>query len=145
MRGVVDVETDQEVGKVALVLVAEAGGELGRILTLGAGAKHDRRAVRVAGTYVTAVVAAHALETHPDVGLDHLDQVTEMNRPVDVRQCAGDEDLAGGAHVRNTLMTAEKPSSMPHVVRGEAAGGRARRQADRLTKRSNLALLNARS
>ena len=50
------------------------------------GLEHDRRAVRVARADVQAVVPAHALEAHPDVGLDVLDDVAEVQRAVGVRQ-----------------------------------------------------------
>jgi len=56
--------------------------------------EHDRRAVRVVGANVIAEVAALFLETHPNVGLNVFNQVTEMNGAVGVRQCAGDEDFS---------------------------------------------------
>jgi hypothetical protein len=40
------------------------------------------------------LVAAHLLEAHPDVGLDVLDQVAEVDRAVGIGQGAGNEDLA---------------------------------------------------
>jgi hypothetical protein len=39
-------------------------------------------AVGVVGAHVAAVVAAHLLEAHPDVGLDVLDQVAEVDAPL---------------------------------------------------------------
>ena len=59
------------------------------------GAQHDRRAVGVVGADVPAFVAAHLLEAHPDIGLDVLDQMAEVDRAVGVGQGAGNEDLAG--------------------------------------------------
>jgi hypothetical protein len=59
------------------------------------GAQHDRRAVRVVGADVPALVAAHLLEAHPDVGLDVFDQVAEVDGAVGVGQGGGDEDFAG--------------------------------------------------
>jgi hypothetical protein len=47
--------------------------------------EHDRRAVRVARPHEQAIVAALALEAHPDVGLDVLDHVAEVRRAVRVR------------------------------------------------------------
>ena len=44
------------------------------------GANHDRRAVRVVGTDVDAAVADELLESHPDIGLDVLDQVADVDR-----------------------------------------------------------------
>jgi hypothetical protein len=40
-------------------------------------------------------VTLHALEAHPDVGLNGFDDVAEMQRPVGIGQCTRDEDLAG--------------------------------------------------
>ncbi len=57
------------------------------------GANHDRRAVRVVGTDIDAAIAAQLLETHPDVGLDVLDQVPDVDRAVGVGQGTGDQDL----------------------------------------------------
>ncbi len=56
----------------------------------------------IAGADVQAVVAAQALEPHPDVGLHVLDDVPEVGRAVGVRQGARDEQGAwrGSAHVR---------------------------------------------
>jgi len=58
------------------------------------GTQHDRRAVRVVGTDVPALVAGHLLEAHPDVGLDVFDQVAEVDGAVGVGQGGGDEDFA---------------------------------------------------
>jgi hypothetical protein len=52
------------------------------------GADHDRRAVRVVGADVDAAVPAQLLEPHPDVGLDVLDQVADVDVPVGVGQRA---------------------------------------------------------
>ena len=57
-------------------------------------AQHDRRAVRVVGADVVDFVALHLLEAHPDVGLDVLDQVAEVDGAVGVGQGGGDEDAA---------------------------------------------------
>jgi hypothetical protein len=40
-------------------------------------------------------MAAQFLEARPDIGLDVLDQVAEMDRAVGIGQGAGDKDLAG--------------------------------------------------
>ena len=49
-------------------------------------------------------MALHALEAHPDVGLDVLHDVADVERAVGVGQGGGDEELAGwaehGGHVR---------------------------------------------
>ena len=97
---VVVVEGHVEAGKVARVLAMDA-----RDQRLGGDAlllrpQHDGRAVGVVGAHVPAFVAAHLLEAHPDVGLDILHQVAEVDGAIGVGQGAGDEDFAlqGGRH-----------------------------------------------
>ncbi len=92
---------------------------LGRDAVL-ARADHDRRAVAVLGADVEAVVAAHALEAHPDVGLHRLDDVAEVQRAVGVGQGAGDEDPAG---VRSThaSFTASNRALLMRLLVGLAA------------------------
>jgi len=51
-----------------------------------------------------AGVAAHLLETDPDIGLDVLDQVAEVDAAVGVGQGGSDENLAG--HVTGSLSEA---------------------------------------
>ena len=58
--------------------------------------QHDRRAVRVVGAHEMHLVALHALEAHPDVGLDVLHDVADVERPVGVGQGGGDEEPARG-------------------------------------------------
>ena len=93
------------VGDVELAEIAALFGADARDQLLGRDAflprlEHDRRAVRVARPDEQAVVAAHALEPHPDVGLDVLDDVPEVRRAVGVGQGAGDEQgaLGWGGH-----------------------------------------------
>ena len=90
------VEADAEAGEVALRArrCTRAISCLG-LDALCLRAQHDRRAVGVVGADVDAVVAAQLLEADPDVGLDVLDHVAEVDRAVGVGQRAGDEDAAG--------------------------------------------------
>jgi hypothetical protein len=46
------------------------------------GLEHDRRAVRVVGADEVHLVALHPLEAHPDVGLDVLHDVADVERPL---------------------------------------------------------------
>ncbi len=57
--------------------------------------QHDGRAVRVVGAHEMHLVALHALEPHPDVGLDVLHHVADVERRVRVRQRGGNEESAG--------------------------------------------------
>ena len=92
--GVVVVERDLEVGEVLQVRLVAARNELLRRNALGARADHHRRAVRVVRAHVHAFVAAHLLEADPEVGLDVLDQVAEVDVPVRVGERACDDDAA---------------------------------------------------
>ncbi len=99
VRRVVVVEADVEAGEIARVLAMDARDQRLRRDAFLLGAQHDRRAVRVVGADVPALVAAHLLEAHPDVGLDVFDQVAEVDGAVGIGQGGGDEYLArhGGA------------------------------------------------
>ncbi|MND01944.1 hypothetical protein D3C83_211410 [compost metagenome] len=47
-------------------------------------------------------MALHALEAHPDIGLDVSHQMADMDRPVGVGESRGHEDAARG-HGQNEL------------------------------------------
>ena len=69
----------------------EGLGRLARLL----GGNHDGRAVGVVGADETHLVAAHALEPHPGVGLDVLHHVPDVEGRIRVGQGSGDEQAAG--------------------------------------------------
>lgn len=54
--------------------------------------------MRIIGTDVPALMAAQFLEAHPNVGLDVLQHMTQMNRTVGIGQGAGNENLASRRH-----------------------------------------------
>ncbi len=85
------VEADVKAVEILLARGAHLGNELLRSLTRVFGGDHDRRAVCVFGADKMHGVAAHALEAHPDVGLDVLHDVADMRPAVGVRQGGGDE------------------------------------------------------
>ena len=94
VRRVVVVEGDLEVGEVARMARVHLRDEiLGRAALL-AGADHDRRAVRVVRADVGAVGAAHLLEADPEVRLEILDEVPDVDVTVGVGQGRRDDDLA---------------------------------------------------
>ena len=74
----------------------DAGQHLLRRHTFAFRLEHDRRAVRIVGADEMHLVAEHALEPHPDVGLDVLHDVTDVKRSIGVRQCGRDEEITGG-------------------------------------------------
>src|SRR5713226_851091 len=49
-------------------------------------------------------VALHALEAHPDVGLDVLHEVADVERAVRVGQGGGDEQPAGHADLQKVII-----------------------------------------
>ena len=57
--------------------------------------EHDRRAVRIVGAHEVHCVSLHPLEAHPDVRLDVLHDVADMERAVGVGKRGGDEEVAG--------------------------------------------------
>jgi hypothetical protein len=59
--------------------------------------------VRVVGTHEMHHVALHALEPHPDVGLDVFHDVADVELAVGVRQGGGDEQASRLAHGKGFL------------------------------------------
>ena len=93
---VVVVVLDEEPAKVLSVFLAERLDHRLRRRAGLLGGEHGRGAVGVVGADVVALVAHHALEAHPDVRLDVLEQVPQVHRAIGIRQRAGDEDAAHG-------------------------------------------------
>ncbi len=102
--GIPVIEGDME----AIEILRAAGGDLGheflRRDVFFFGSDHDRRAVRIVGAdemhfaFLAALriaFALHSLEADPDVGLDVLHHVADMEGSIGVGQCGGDEQLAG--------------------------------------------------
>jgi putative lipoprotein len=85
------VETHVEIREIALMRRAHLGYHLRFRAAFLSGAHHDRRAVRVVRADVSCAMAAEALKSDPDVGLDVLDEVPEMDVTVCVGQSARDE------------------------------------------------------
>ena len=96
MSGVVVVVADVEAAEILRVFVAQPIDQHLGPHAFALGQQHRRGAVGVVRANVDALVAAHTLKPHPDVRLDVLEQVPEMNGPVGVGQGAGDEYAAHG-------------------------------------------------
>jgi hypothetical protein len=93
--GVVIIEGDAEVGEVCLMLRLN-----GSNLLLGGHPvffrfEHDRGTVGVIGTHINTVLATQFLEAHPDIRLDILQQMAQVDGAIGVRQRAGNKNLAG--------------------------------------------------
>ena len=79
--------------------------DLGLRSTFLAGANGDSRPVRVVGTDKNAAISDQLLEANPNIRLQVLDQMPDMNWTVGVRQRGGDQNLSrprfwGGGLVR---------------------------------------------
>ncbi len=92
--GVIVVKADAELGEVGLVLVTHTLDQLLGGDTFLLGTQHDGGAVGVIGAHVMAFVATAFLEAYPDVGLDVLKQVTQVDRPIGIGQGTGNQNLA---------------------------------------------------
>ena len=106
--GVEIVKADEEAGAVPLVLLPDSVD-----LLLGGdaqffGGQHDGGAVGIVGTDIQAVVPAGFLETHPDVGLHLLQQVSQVQGAIGIGQCAGNQDFAWGVAAMCHCVRVEK-------------------------------------
>ena len=86
------VELDVEAGEIGHVGLPHPGDQFLLADALLPGADHDGRAVGVVGADVDAPPPAELLEADPDVGLQVLDQVSDVDVAVGIGQGAGDED-----------------------------------------------------
>ena len=80
------------------------------------------RRVRVVGSHKMHLVALHPLKPDPDIGLDVLHHVPDMERRVRVRQRGGDEetagshvDVVGAARCARDGWTARKPQILAYT------------------------------
>ena len=79
MRGVIVVIADVKASKIGLMLLTHFGNHLlwgdPQLLRF----QHDRRAVGIVRTDEVNLVAAHSLVTDPDISLDMLQHVAEVD------------------------------------------------------------------
>src|SRR5882672_7753738 len=104
MGGMPVVEGDVEAVEVLLAAPCDLSDELLGFFSGLLRSKHDRRAVRVVGADEVHFVPLHALEPHPDVGLDVLHDVADVKRAVRVGESGGDEQPAGHADFQKTII-----------------------------------------
>ncbi|CCK07695.1 FIG00733114: hypothetical protein [Cronobacter sakazakii 696] len=88
VRRVIVVIADVKARKIGLMLFAHLGNHLLRRNAKLLGLEHDRRAVGVVGADEINLVAAHSLVTDPDISLDVLQHMAEVDGAVGVRQRA---------------------------------------------------------
>ena len=109
------VELDVESSEIPDVSVPHFGNECFLAAAFFPRPNHDRRAVRIVGAEVDALVASQFLEAHPDVRLDVLDQMPDVDVPVGVGQGGCNEDSSLSHFERIFTVKAGQP---------EAASGR---------------------
>jgi len=80
--------------------------------------------VGVAGAHIEAALAAQPLEPYPDIGLDILHQVAQMDGAVGVGKGTGDEDPACGVRHRRGGSMRLKLNNIPLTGRGRQHTGR---------------------
>ncbi len=88
MRRVVVVIADIKASEIGLVLLAHLTDHLLRGNAKLLSFQHDWRAVGIVGADEVDVVAAHSLVTDPDISLDVLQHMAEVDGAVCVRQRA---------------------------------------------------------
>ena len=88
------VENDVESGEVVQVGLVHPGDQILLRDSLPPGTDHDRRAMGVVGAHIDATVPPQPLETDPDISLDVLDQMAQMDGTVGIGKCAGDKDAS---------------------------------------------------
>ena len=91
---VIMIEVHQETGEIRLVFLPHPRDQFLGLDPLGTGFQHDRCAVRVIRADVDRLVSAGALKPGPDVRLDVLDEVPQVDRAVGIGQRAGDQHPA---------------------------------------------------
>ena len=96
VRAAVVIELDVKAGEIAHVGRPHVGDNGLFAAPLLASPDHDGRAVRIVGADIDDAMPAQPLKAHPNVGLDVLDQVAQMDVAVGVGECAGDENFSHG-------------------------------------------------
>ena len=84
------VEADVKSVQILLALGADAPDQLLRRDAFGFRLEHDGCAVCVVGADEVHFMALHALESHPDIGLDVLHDMADVKRAIGIRQGGGD-------------------------------------------------------
>ena len=93
VRAPVMVVTDVETGKVPLMFFARFRDDVFFRASLFARPDHDCGAVRIIGPHKDGAMPAKLLKSHPDVRLDVLHQMSDVDRTVGIGQCGCDENL----------------------------------------------------
>ena len=90
MGRIIIIETDQEISEVSLVLLIYPIDELLRSNAFLFSAEHDSRTMSVISTNIDTVMPLQFLQAHPDISLNYLHEVTQVNIAICVWQGTGD-------------------------------------------------------
>ncbi len=90
------VERNIETSEVPFVRLLHVGDQFHFASPFLASSNHDRGAMRVVSTNVDAPSSVQALIAHPDIGLNVLDQVAQMDLPVGVGQSGSHQEFGLG-------------------------------------------------
>ena len=94
MRRVVVIKCNVEVSEITTVLVTDFFYERFRCQAFITGLEHDGSAVGILRADIVNLMPPKTLKTGPDVSLNVLHQMAQVNWPIGVRQGAGGQDLA---------------------------------------------------
>jgi hypothetical protein len=94
MRAAVVVEFDAEPGEIADMGLAHGGDQLFLAYAFLLGPNHYGCAVRVIGANINTAMTAQLLKPDPDVGLQVLYKMTDVDVAVCIGKCAGDENFS---------------------------------------------------
>ena len=89
------VKTDMKTIQIRFATRGDVGHELLRRFASLFSGNHDRCAVGIIRTHKIDIVALHLVKTHPDIGLDVLHDVPDVEVAVGIGQGGGNEKLAG--------------------------------------------------
>ena len=95
MRRMPVVIAHQEVAPVGIVLRTDTRDQGFRRDAFGFCAQHDRRTVGICRAHKVHFVALHALKSRPNVAVELIDDVPDMERAVSIGKCGGDEYFSG--------------------------------------------------
>ena len=95
MRRMPVVVTHQKISPVGNVLRTYPRDQDFRADGLRLRAQHDRRAMRIRRTDEVKFVALHALKSYPDVAVELVDDVPDVERSVGVGKRGRDENFTG--------------------------------------------------
>ncbi len=139
MGRIVIVVTDQKVGKIPFMLVFDPGDQGLRLDPEFFRLEHHGGAVGVVGTDIDAFVAPQPLKAHPDIGLDVLEQMAQMNRAIGVGQRAGNENMTLFHENRGRISKGAKYNKSSHELRASGCERKAATSLELRDKRRRAA------